>query len=301
MSSKSVKKIALKNVEDLWGDSNQESTSEIRLDQIQSFKGHPFKVKDDEKMQELVESIRENGILTPVLVRPSEDDRFEMVSGHRRMHAASLLQMEEIPAIIREMDDDEAIKMMVNANVQREEILPSEKAYAYKMLLEAMKRQAGRPKKNTCQDGTNLRSDEELSEQVGESARNIQRYIRLTELIPELLDMVDLKRINFTMGVNISYLSKETQTYVYKYIREKGMIRPEQITALRELEKASELNSTQIMDILNGSIPEKKTARKVSMNEKKLSKYFPPTYTSKDMEQVIESLLEKWKQEQDML
>lgn len=147
MSSKSVKKIALKNVEDLWGDSNQESTSEIRLDQIQSFKGHPFKVKDDEKMQELVESIRENGILTPVLVRPSEDDRFEMVSGHRRMHAASLLQMEEIPAIIREMDDDEAIKMMVNANVQREEILPSEKAYAYKMLLEAMKRQAGRPKK----------------------------------------------------------------------------------------------------------------------------------------------------------
>lgn len=301
MSSKSVKKIALKNVEDLWGDSNQESTSEIRLDQIQSFKGHPFKVKDDEKMQELVESIRENGILTPVLVRPSEDDRFEMVSGHRRMHAASLLQMEEIPAIIREMDDDEAIKMMVNANVQREEILPSEKAYAYKMLLEAMKRQAGRPKKNTCQDGTNLRSDEELSEQVSESARNIQRYIRLTELIPELLDMVDLKRINFTMGVNISYLSKETQTYVYKYICEKGMIRPEQITALRELEKASELNSTQIMDILNGSIPEKKTARKVSMNEKKLSKYFPPTYTSKDMEQVIESLLEKWKQEQDML
>lgn len=301
MSSKSVKKIALKNVEDLWGDSNQESTSEIRLDQIQSFKGHPFKVKDDEKMQELVESIRENGILTPVLVRPSEDDRFEMVSGHRRMHAASLLQMEEIPAIIREMDDDEAIKMMVNANVQREEILPSEKAYAYKMLLEAMKRQAGRPKKNTCQDGANLRSDEELSEQVGESARNIQRYIRLTELIPELLDMVDLKRINFTMGVNISYLSKETQTYVYKYICEKGMIRPEQITALREFEKASELNSTQIMEILNGSIPEKKTARKVSMNEKKLSKYFPPTYTSKDMEQVIESLLEKWKQEQDML
>ena len=317
MKNRSDGKFKLKSIEDIWGDPGQESTTDIELHKIQSFKDHPFHVVDDAKMQELVDSIQENGILTPVLVRPLKFDRYEMVSGHRRLHAATLLHMETIPAIVRDMDDDTAIKIMVHANVQRDEILPSEKAFAYKMLLEAMKRQAGRPKKNPCQDGTDidtneeddnacqnvthLRSDEELSEQVGESARNIQRYIRLTELIPELLEMVDQKKVNFTLGVNISYLPKNIQTWVYHYVCENGSIKPDQISALRKTENLEDLEQDDVINIMVGTLVKKTPARKVSMNEKKLSRYFPSTYSAKEMEQVIESLLEKWKQEQDNL
>ena len=185
-------KIKLKSVEELLGVVNEESAMDIEIEKIRPFKDHPFKVVDDEKMQDLVESIRVNGVLSPVLIRPVGNDRYEMVSGHRRMHAAQVLGLERIPAIIREMTDDEATVKMVDSNIQREELLPSEKAFAYKMKLEAMKRTAGRPsKENSCQIGTNYRADNELSDQVGESARQVQRYIRLTELLPELLDLVD--------------------------------------------------------------------------------------------------------------
>ena len=181
MKSKSADKIKMPSIDELLGVSGEESATDIEISRIHSFANHPFKVLDDDKMDDLVESIKQNGVLTPVLVRPDKNNSYEMISGHRRMHAAIKAGLETIPAIVRDIEDDEAIVIMVDANIQREELLPSEKAFAYKMKLGAMKRQAGRPpKNNSCQSGTNLRSDEELGNQVGESARSIQRYIRLT-------------------------------------------------------------------------------------------------------------------------
>ena len=179
-SSRSGEKVKLTSIDELLGVMNEESAMEIELKSITPFRSHPFKVLNDEKMEDLINSIKENGVITPVLIRPTEKNHYEMISGHRRMYAARKAGLATIPAIVREMSDDEAVIAMVDANIQREELLPSEKAFAYKMKLNAMKRQAGRPSKdNPCQSGTNLRSDEELSKQVGESARSIQRYIRL--------------------------------------------------------------------------------------------------------------------------
>ena len=210
MKTRTGQKLKLTTVEELLGVPATKSSTEINVDMIHVFKNHPFKVLDDEKMSDLVESIRVNGILSPVLVRPDGEDSYEMISGHRRMHAAKIVGLTSIPAIVREMSDDEAIVYMVDSNIQREELLPSEKAFACKMKMDAVKRGAGRPsKENSCQNGTNYRADYELSNQVGESARTIQRFIRLTELIPELLDMVDSKRLQFTAGVEISYIDKD--------------------------------------------------------------------------------------------
>ena len=229
MKNRSDEKIKLASIDELLGVVNEESAMEIEISKIHPFKNHPFKVLDDEKMQDLVESVKINGVLTPVLLRMDETEEYEMVSGHRRMHAAQLAGLTTIPAIVRELSDDDAIVAMVDANIQREELLPSEKAFAYKMKLDAMKRQGSRTDLTLCQSRTKSRTDQLLGEQVGESARSVQRYIRLTELIPELLDLVD---------------------------------------------------------------------NKITFSEKKLTKYFPDDYTAKDMEQVIESLLEKWMQEQ---
>ena len=222
-------KIKLTSVEELLGVSNEESAMDIEVVKIQPFRNHPFKVIDDEKMEDLVESIRTNGILSPVLIRPIGNDIYEMVSGHRRMHAAILLGMDRIPAIIREMTDDEAIVKMVDANIQREELLPSEKAFAYKMKMDAMKNQGYRSdltadSKTSCQFGTKSRADQQVSGQVGESARQVQRFIRLTELIPELLEYVDQKRLQFTVAVEISYIDKEVQKWLYEYIKDNGMV-----------------------------------------------------------------------------
>ena len=245
MKTRSGQKIKLTSVEELLGVPNEEVATEIDLVQIRSFKNHPFKVLDDEKMQDLVDSIKENGILTPVLVRPIGNDQYEMISGHRRMHAASLLKMTMIPAIIREMDDEEAVLKMVDSNIQREELLPSEKAFAYKMKLEAMKRQGKRTDLTLCQSGTKSRSDKELAEQVGESARGLQRYIRLTELIKNLLELVDKKKLNFTVAVDISYIDKEIQTWLYDYICANGNVTPDQIRTLRK-----ELNNGAAMTLV---------------------------------------------------
>ena len=230
MKSKSADKIKMPSIDELLGVSGEESATDIEISRIHSFVNHPFKVLDDDKMDDLVESIKQNGVLTPVLVRPDKNNSYEMISGHRRMHAAIKAGLETIPAIVRDMEDDEAIVIMVDANIQREELLPSEKAFAYKMKLGAMKRQAGRPpKNNSCQNGTNLRSDEELGNLVGESARSIQRYIRLTELIPDLLDYVDKKRLQFTVAVDISYIDKEIQTWLFEYIKENGTVKAVQV------------------------------------------------------------------------
>ena len=300
MKNRSGGKIKLTSIDELLGVVNEESAMEIEIDKIKSFSGHPFKVIDDEKMQDLIESISESGVLTPVLIRPDQNDGYEMISGHRRMHAAQKAGLITIPAIVREMTDDEAVIAMVDANIQREELLPSEKAFAYKMKLEAMKRQGSRTDLTLSQNETKLRSDEILSKQVGESRAQVQRYIRLTELIPDLLELVDKKRLNFTIAVDISYIPQDVQKWIYEYICDNGFIKPNQIAALRNYLGQGPVTQSLMISILNSHIPVKAPARKVTLNEKKLTKYFPKNYTSEDMEKVIESLLEKWKQEQEV-
>ena len=305
MKNRSGEKIKLTSIDELLGVVNEESAMEIEIDKIKPFAGHPFKVIDDEKMQDLIESISESGVLTPVLIRPDQNDGYEMISGHRRMHAAQKAGLITIPAIVREMTDDEAVIAMVDANIQREELLPSEKAFAYKMKLTAMKRQAGRPSKNNSgqndQKLNGVVSRDLLAEQVGESSKQIQRYIRLTELIPDLLELVDKKRLNFTIAVDISYIPQDVQKWIYEYICDNGFIKPNQIAALRNYLGQGPVTQSLMISILNSHIPVKAPARKVTLNEKKLTRYFPKNYTSEDMEKVIESLLEKWKQEQEAM
>ena len=263
-------KIKLTSVEELLGVSNEESAMDIEVVKIQPFRNHPFKVIDDEKMEDLVESIRTNGILSPVLIRPIGNDIYEMVSGHRRMHAAILLGMDRIPAIIREMTDDEAIVKMVDANIQREELLPSEKAFAYKMKMDAMKNQGYRSdltadSKTSCQFGTKSRADQQVSGQVGESARQVQRFIRLTELIPELLEYVDQKRLQFTVAVEISYIDKEVQKWLYEYIKDNGMVRLNQVVLLRAQMKTGAITQAKMISMLNNSQPGKGPATKLTL------------------------------------
>lgn len=204
-------KILLTSIDELLCVPETEGTIDIGVDAIYPFENHPFKVVDDEKMEELVESINANGVLTPVLLRPDDEGTYEMISGHRRLKAAKKAGLRRIPAIIKEMADDEAIIAMVDSNFQREKILPSEKAFSYKMKLEAMKRQGKRNDLSSSQKGTRFRADEELAEQTGSSRMQIHRFIRLTELIPSLLNMVDNNRLALTMATEISYFNKNVQ------------------------------------------------------------------------------------------
>lgn len=224
-----------------------------------------------------------------------------MISGHRRLHAAQLAGLTAIPSIIREMTDDESVIAMVDANIQREELLPSEKAFAYKMKMDAMKRQGARSDLTSCQNGTKFRADEAMAIQIGDSARNIQRYIRLTELIPELLEYVDLRRIPFTSAVEISYLDKEIQKWLFEYIRDNGLVKPKPIALLREACKTGIMTEGRLIAILNDSQPGRTPSTKNLISEKKLRKYFPSDYTEEDMRSVIVELLEQWSQgkEQD--
>ncbi len=300
MKNRSGEKIKLASIDELLGVVNEECAMEIEISKIHPFKNHPFKVLDDEKMLDLVESVKVNGVLTPVLLRMDENEEYEMVSGHRRMHAAQLAGLTTIPAIVRELSDDDAIVAMVDANIQREELLPSEKAFAYKMKLDAMKRQGIRTDLTCVQNEHKLgkKSRELLGEQVGISSVQVTRYIRLTELIPELLDLVDNKKLQFTVAVDISYIDKEVQGWIYEYICDTGFIKPKQIAALRNQLNDGPINQIQMLSIFNNCVMAKKVSRSLTFSEKKLTKYFPDDYTAKDMEQVIESLLEKWMQEQ---
>ena len=300
MKNRSGEKIKLASIDELLGVVNEESAMEIEISKIHPFKNHPFKVLDDEKMQDLVESVKINGVLTPVLLRMDENEDYEMVSGHRRMHAAQLAGLTTIPAIVRELSDDDAIVAMVDANIQREELLPSEKAFAYKMKLDAMKRQGIRTDLTCVQNEhkSGKKSRELLGEQVGISSVQVTRYIRLTELIPELLDLVDNKKLQFTVAVDISYIDKEVQGWIYEYICDTGFIKPKQIAALRNQLNDGPIKQIQMLSIFNNCVMAKKVSRSLTFSEKKLTKYFPDDYTAKDMEQVIESLLEKWMQEQ---
>ena len=295
-------KIKLKSVEELLGVTNEESALDIEIVKIRPFKDHPFKVVDDEKMQDLVESIRANGILSPVLIRPIGFDRYEMVSGHRRMHAAKLLGLERIPAIIRDMTEDEAVVRMVDSNIQREKLLPSEKAFAYKMKMDAMKRQGYRKDlqevTTPTQNGWRSETAVLIGQELGESKNQIRRFIRLTELIPELLDYVDQKRIQFTVAVEISYIDKEIQRWLYAYIRDNGMVRLNQIGILRTELPAGAITEGKMISLLNNSQPGKQPSSKLTFTEKKLREYFPPDYTTSQMRNVIEDLLREWRQTQ---
>ena len=300
-------KIKMVSVDELLGCAGEESSLEIDINRIQPFQNHPFKVVDDAKMDDLVNSIRQNGVLTPVLVRPTDDGGYEMISGHRRMHAAERAGLATIPAIIRELTDDDATIVMVEANSQREEILPSEKAFAYKMRYEAIRRSTGRKskadndvEKNVSQLGTQKRSDKVLEEEFGESRNQIHRFIRLTELIPELLEMVDTKKMPLVTAVDISYIDQKVQQYLYEYIKENGMVKSYQVTALRKyLEDYESISQSKMITVLNEMITGKTQSKSVHFTEKKLRKYFSSNYTVNDMEKIMIRLLEKWKSEQE--
>ncbi|MCQ2081818.1 MAG: ParB/RepB/Spo0J family partition protein [Lachnospiraceae bacterium] len=296
-------KIKMTSIDELLCVPEVEGTVDIDIRAIYPFENHPFKVLDDAKMDELVDSIKANGVLTPVIVRPDDEGTYEMISGHRRLHAAGRAGLTKIPAIVKEMTNDDAIIAMVDSNLQREEILPSEKAFSYKMKLEAMKRKAGRPDKgNYSQVGNNLltkTSSEELSKQVGESRNQIFRFVRLTELIPELLDLVDEKRVPFVSGYEMSYFTRQIQKWLYEYIRENGVPKWDQINELRINTNQAELTQQQMIEYLNGLRPIPKESSKITFTERKLSKYFPPYYSRREREAIILELLEKWKAEQE--
>lgn len=293
-------KIKMMSVDELLGVPSGDPVEDIDITMIQAFQNHPFKVTEDEKMEELIESIRYNGVLTPVTVRSIGKDKYEMISGHRRLYAVQKIGLDFIPAYIKEMSDDDVIIAMVDSNIQREEILPSEKAFAYRMRYEAMRRGAGRPKKNSSQVGTNYRADVDLAQQVGESKNNVHRYIRLTEVIPELLDMIDRGNIAVMTGVDISYIDPKIQKWLYEYIKENGVLKSYQVAALRdELSKEEDLSHADVISILNGNMHGRKPAMRVNFTSNQLRKYFPAYYTADEAKKVIEQLLIQWKKDQD--
>ena len=277
----------------------QERVQSLPLDRLMPFPNHPFKVLDDEKMQETVESIKERGVLVPILVRPTNDGNFEIVSGHRRHHASLLAGKTEIPAIVREMDDDTAILLMVDSNLQREELLPSEKAFAYKMKLDAMKRQAGRPSKNSAQIGRNFdgkESRELLADQTGESRNQISRYIRLTSLVPDLLNRVDNKTIAFNAAVEVSYLTEPEQKMLCDAIeREECTPNLKQARRLKQFSQDGKLDENVIDAIMT---EEKPIEDKLVLKGDVLAKYFPKTSTPSQKQKVIVKLLEDWHKRQ---
>lgn len=297
MKNRSGEKIKMPTLDELMGIAGEENANELEINRIHNFANHPFKVVDDEEMDELVESIEKNGILVPVLVRPDVNNSYEMIAGHRRMHAAIRIGLKTIPAIVRDLDDDEAIIVMVDSNIQRKKLLPSEKAFAYKMKLEAMKHRVGRKsKENVSQLGTHYRADSELANELGESRNTIRRFIRLTELIPELLEYVDKKRIPFTSGVDISYLDKEIQKWIFEYIKENGPVKSVQIAALRrEIENDAIMTQEKMISILIENQPGGKPNREVTFSENKLRSYFPEKTSPVEIEEVILNLLEIWK------
>ena len=293
-------KIKMTSIDELLCVPEVEGTIDIDIRAIYPFENHPFKVLDDEKMDELVDSIKANGILTPVIVRPDDEGTYEMISGHRRLHAAERAGLTKVPAIVKEMTNDDAIIMMVDANIQREEILPSEKAFAYKMKLDAIKRQGARDRKDgttSAQVGRKLESADLVAQQVGESRMQLRRYIRLTELIPELLEFVDNKRIPLNTGVEMSFFSQQIQRWLYEYCRENGIPKWNEIADLRGGVNQTELTQEQLIKYLNGLHPVPTATNKIVLTTRKLNQYFPKYMGIHEREKIVIELLEKWKEE----
>lgn len=296
--------ISLKSYDSIFQSEEQRNTEEIKpvpISELKPFTEQPFKVKLDEDMDALVDSIKQCGVLTPVIARPHKDGGYEILSGHRRVKACELAGITDIPVVIKNLDNDTATILLVDSNLQREHILPSEKAFAYQMKLEAMKRKAGRPsKENSDQIGLNFQgkqSSEILGEQVGESKNQIQRYIRLTNLIDPILDMVDNNQIAMNAAVEISYLGSKEQAAVMQSI-EKEETSPSiaQARKMRKFHQEGNLSNAVIDSIMMEQKPE---TVKITLGEEKLKKYFPKSYSKAKMEEIILKLLDKWRRQRE--
>ena len=299
----SAKNIVLKSVDDIFqteenrADAQRERVQEIPLDQLKPFKNHPFKVRDDQRMLDTVDSIREYGVLVPAIARPDPEGGYELISGHRRKRGCEMAGLQTMPVIIRNLDDDAAVLVMVDSNIQREELLPSERAFAYKMKLEALKHQGARSDLTSSQLGTKLRADELLAQQAGESRNQVQRFIRLTELISELLDMVDERKLAFNPAVEVSYLKRDEQRMLLEAMdAEQTTPSLSQAQRLKKFSQEGRLMEEAMSAIM--SEEKKSEMDKVTLRSDTLYKYFPKSYTPKQMEQTIIRLLDVWKQRQ---
>ena len=302
MPLKERSNINLKPLDDLFAteesraDAQREKVQEIPLGELHPFRNHPFKVKDDAAMQDTVDSVREYGVLVPAIARPDPDGGYELIAGHRRHHASELAGKETMPVIVRDLDDDSATIIMVDSNLQREELLPSERAFAYKMKLEAMKHQGERLDLTSAQVGRKLENRESreiLAEQVGQSRNQISRFIRLTELIPTLLDMVDERKIAFNPAVELSYLKKEEQTLLLE-----AMDSEQATPSLSQAQRLKKFSQQKMLslDVMRAVMSEEKKTDldRVTLKNETLRKYFPKSYTPKQMEDTIIKLLEGW-------
>lgn len=295
----SARNIELKSVDDLFAteesraNAQREKVQEIPLGELHPFRNHPFKVKDDAAMQDTVDSVREYGVLVPAIARPDPDGGYELIAGHRRHYASELAGKETMPVIVRDLDDDAATIIMVDSNLQREELLPSERAFAYKMKLEALKHQGARTDLTSSQVGTRLRADELIAQQSGESRNQIQRFIRLTELIPTLLDMVDERKIALNPAVELSYLKKEEQTLLLE-----AMDSEQATPSLSQAQRLKKFSQQKMLslDVMRAVMSEEKKndLDRVTLKNETLRKYFPKSYTPKQMEDTIIKLLEGW-------
>ena len=278
-------------------DAALEKVQILSLSDLHPFTSHPFQVRDDEEMDRMVDRVKEYGVMTPAIVRPRREGGYEIVAGHRRCHASQRAGLDTMPCIVRHMDDDTAIILMVDSNCQREHILPSEKAKAYEMKLEAVKRKAGRPSKiNSSQVGTNFRADEVVAQGAGESRNQVQRYIRLNNLIPELMEMVDDGKLKMTPAVEISYLTPEEQADVYQHLDSMDCTPSlSQAQKLKAASKEAVVTPEKIHQIMQEKTPSvKPREQQISISVSKVEKYFPRGYTSQQMEQTIIKLLESY-------
>ena len=295
----SARNIELKSVDDLFAteesraDAQREKVQEIPLGELHPFRNHPFKVKDDAAMQDTVDSVREYGVLVPAIARPDPNGGYELIAGHRRHHASELAGKETMPVIVRDLDDDAATIIMVDSNLQREELLPSERAFAYKMKLEAIRHQGKRQEPTSSQVGMKLQALDIVGQQAGDSRNQVHRFIRLTELIPELLDMVDERKIAFNPAVELSYLKKEEQTLLLE-----AMDSEQATPSLSQAQRLKKFSQQKMLslDVMRAVMSEEKKTDldRVTLKNETLRKYFPKSYTPKQMEDTIIKLLEGW-------
>lgn len=295
----SAKNINLTSVDDLFSteesraDAGREKVMEIALTELFPFKDHPFKVKDDETMADTAESIKEYGVLVPVIARPRDEGGYELVAGHRRHRASELAGLETMPVIVRNLDDDAATIIMVDSNLQRENILPSERAFAFKLKLDAIKRQGARTDLTSSQVGTKLRADEKVAKDSGESRNQVQRFVRLTNLVPELLDMVDEKKISFNPAVELSYLDeKQQQDFLEAMDASQNAPSLSQAIRIKKLAQQGEFDYDAVYNIMNEE--KKSELDTVTIKNETLRKYFPRNYTPRQMESIIIKLLDQW-------
>ena len=292
--------LALKGLDDLFSteekrqEEQREQVQQIPIDALHPFTNHPFKVLDDEAMTRTVESIAQYGVLAPLIARPRPDgDGYEIISGHRRQYAAKLAGLETLPVIVRQMSDDAATILMVDSNLQREHILPSERAFAYKMKLDAIKNQGARSDLTSSQVGTKLRADEKVAKDSGESRNQVQRFVRLTNLVPELLDMVDEKKISFNPAVELSYLDeKQQQDFLEAMDASQNAPSLSQAIRIKKLAQQGEFDYDAVYDIMNEE--KKSELDTVTIKNETLRKYFPRNYTPRQMENIIIKLLDQW-------